>query len=193
MLYFISDTHFYHGNIINLNPEVRFKGFEIVILTNLFKVLKPEDTLYHLGDFTWHFNDKNEYLKVWKALPGKKILVMGNHDKDKETLKEYFDEIYDFYKIIEYRGKRVLLSHYPAKDPITDRYPARQEEIREIYFKERCDILIHGHVHWNKEGLKCACEEYGIVCINANVEWNDYKPVSEKEVDKLILYEKAKD
>lgn len=182
MLYFISDTHFYHENIINLNPKVRFKGFEAVILNNLLEVLKEDDVLYHLGDFTWHFEDKNGFLNMWKSLPGKKVLIMGNHDRNKSKLKGFFDEVYDFHKILEYKGRKILLSHYPAKDPITTRYPERQELVREIYFKENCDLLIHGHVHWNEHGLVCACKDLGVNCVNVNIEWHNYRPLGEEEI-----------
>ena len=175
MLYFISDTHFYHENIVRLNPKVRFSGFENVILANLYRTVNG-GILYHLGDFTWHFNDEKGYLECWKKIPARKILIMGNHDRDKGKLKKYFDEIYDFYHIIEFGGLRILLSHYPAKDPITNRYPDRQELVREIYFKENCNLLIHGHVHWNEKGLKCACKDFGINCLNVNIEWNNYMP-----------------
>ncbi|NPA32654.1 MAG: nicotinate phosphoribosyltransferase, partial [Aquificae bacterium] len=114
--------------------------------------------------------------------------IMGNHDRDKERLSDFFDEVYDFYKVIEVGGKRVLLSHYPAKDPLTERYPERQELVREIYFSEGCELLLHGHVHWNREGVRCACHKLGVRCINVNTEWHRYAPVSEEKVlEKLNL------
>ncbi|WP_461831557.1 metallophosphoesterase [Aquifex sp.] len=189
MVHLISDTHFYHENIVNLNPKVRFVGFEVVILNNLYKTLKEGDILFHLGDFTWHFNDEQGYLKIWKGLPAKKILVMGNHDRNREKLSEYFDEIYELYTIIEYENVRILLSHYPALDPLTNRYPERQELIREVYFKEGCDLLIHGHVHWNERGIRCGCREVGVNCYNVNVEWNGYNAVSLSKILKEVKNE----
>ncbi len=181
MIYFISDTHFYHGNIVNLNPS-RFPFFERFILFNLSLKLKEGDIIYHLGDFTWHFNDFHGYLERWKDLKARKVLIMGNHDKDKEKLKEYFDEVHENYLIIEHEGLKILLSHYPAKDPVTPRYPEKQEEVRRTFFENGCDILIHGHVHWNRNRIRCACGEYGIPCLNVNVEWNNYRPVAITEI-----------
>lgn len=182
MIYFTSDFHLYHENIVNLNPKIRFKGFELVILSNLSSLLKPKDTLFVVGDFTWHFNDEKGYLKLWKSLPFRKVLILGNHDQKPEKLREYFEEVYDFYHTIEVEGIRILLSHYPAKDPITERYPERQQLVREIYFKEGCNLLVHGHVHWNEEGIRCGCRDLGIKCVNVNVEWWNYEPVSLEQV-----------
>jgi len=181
MLYFISDTHFYHENILNLS-KYRFKFFERVILHKLCARLSPEDALFHLGDFTWHFNDYKGYLNLWNRLPFKKVLVMGNHDRDPARLKNYFHLVEENYLILETKGLRLLLCHYPALDPVTERYPEKQEMVREVYFKEGCQLLVHGHVHRNPLGLKCACSEVGVRCFNANLEWNRYGAVSLEEV-----------
>ncbi len=187
MLYFTSDFHLYHENILRLSPRVRFKGFEVVILRNLCS-LSEEDTLYVLGDFTWHLRDHKGYLELWRRLPFRKILVPGNHDRNPEKLKEYFDEVLELYHVLETPYGRILLSHYPAHDPLTGRYPEIQELIREVYFKEGCDILLHGHVHWNEEGIRCGCSLYGVKCFNVNVEWNGYRPVALGEVIEKVTY-----
>ncbi|MEO2068573.1 MAG: metallophosphoesterase family protein [Desulfurobacteriaceae bacterium] len=182
MRYFISDTHFFHRNILKLNPLKRKEGFEEAILENLKITLKDDDVLYHLGDFSWKLND--EFLKAWKEIPGKKILVKGNHDfRAREgKLRRFFDEVIEEYAIIKIKGKRVLLSHYPALDLRTYRFPEIQEKIVKVYFNNSCSLLVHGHVHWNRFGVLCGCHLKGIKCKNVNVEFTDYKPVSEEEL-----------
>lgn len=189
MIYFVSDTHFYHFNILKLNPLVRKFGFETEILKNLEKTLREGDTLYHLGDFTWQLYDKMRVLERWKRLRVRKILLMGNHDHrfGKEVLKEFFDEIYDPFYILEVDGLRILLSHYPALDLKTDRFPEMQELVEERFFEERCDILIHGHVHYNPTGPMCGCYLKGIPCLNVNVELWEFKPVSLREVMSSVV------
>ena len=78
MIYMIADPHFFHENIVRLNPLKRKPGFEEEIISNLNSRLKPEDTLFVLGDFLWNFRE--DFLPVWKSLPGRKVLVKGNHD-----------------------------------------------------------------------------------------------------------------
>jgi len=182
MRYFISDTHFFHKNIVRLTPLKRKPGFEILIIDNLKKVLKEEDELYLVGDFLWTLEPG--FLELWKSVPGRKILIKGNHDLwfPEEELKPFFDEIVPFYTIIEVRGKKVLLSHYPARDLRTFRYRELQKEISEIYHSESCSLLIHGHVHWNRFGVFCGCHLEYVKCINVNVEFTNYRPISEKEL-----------
>ncbi|NPA41783.1 MAG: nicotinate phosphoribosyltransferase [Aquificae bacterium] len=188
MIYFISDTHFYHHNILRLNPEVRKPLFEERILNDLFEVLKEEDTLYHLGDFTWELWDQRGILELWKKLPSRKVLLMGNHDRrvPLSVLKEFFDEIHELYHLIEVDGKRLLLTHYPALDLRTQRFPELQSKVRELFFELNCDLLVHGHVHYTPGKPLCGCSSLGIPCYNVNVELNDFKPVPLTRVLKKV-------
>ena len=182
MRYFISDTHFFHTNILRLNPVKRKPGFEDIILNNLRKTLKDSDELYLLGDFIWEI--RPNFLELWRSVPGRKVLIKGNHDcwfSEKE-LELFLDEIVPFYTIVEIKGKKVLLSHYPARDLRTFRYRELQEEIVEIYHRESCSLLLHGHVHWNRFGTFCGCYLASVKCFNVNVEFTHYQPVSEEEL-----------
>jgi len=88
MKYFIADTHFFHRNIIRLNPHKRKEGFEDLILSNLERLLTPQDELFIVGDFLWEFRE--DFLLRWKGLPGKKFLVKGNHDSRVRELPLFF-------------------------------------------------------------------------------------------------------
>ena len=180
MKFFISDTHFFHRNILRLCPLKRKPGFEQLILENLKRQLKPGDVLYHLGDFSWE--DSEELLKRWRELPGRKVLIKGNHDWHFKNLELYFDEIVEFSISIYVGSKKVLLCHFPSRDLRTYRYRELQERITEIYKRENCSLLIHGHVHWNPYGVFCGCHLNGVKCFNANVEFTGYRAVSEGEL-----------
>ncbi len=182
MLYFIADTHFFHKNIIKLNPRKRKPGFEEKILTSLLKTLKPEDSLFVVGDFIWEF--KEEFVKTWNAIPGKKFLIKGNHDEwiGKDALLLFFEKIYEFFTIVEIGKKKILLCHYPAVDLRTRRFKELQQKATEIYWSYNCSLLLHGHVHWNPYGVLCGCHLKRVKCINVNVEFTNYKPVSLEEL-----------
>ena len=180
MNYFISDTHFFHRNILKLCPIKRKPGFEELIISNLKKQLKPSDTLYHLGDFAWE--DSDFLLRAWRELPGRKVLVKGNHDWHFKNLELYFDEIVEFSTVVRVNGKKVLLCHFPSKDLRTYRYKELQERVTEIYKEEGCSLLIHGHVHWNPYCVFCGCHLNGVKCLNVNVEFTGYRAISEKEL-----------
>lgn len=180
MKYFISDTHFYHRNILNLCSQKRKPGFEELIFLNLKKQLKNCDVLYHIGDFSW--DDSDKFLKLWRSLPAKKILIKGNHDWRFKNSYLYFDEVVEFFTITYVRGKKVLLCHFPSRDLRTYRYKEFQERVTEIYHKESCSLLIHGHVHWNPYCIFCGCHLNGVKCLNVNVEFTGFRAVSEEEL-----------
>ncbi|RLJ70340.1 calcineurin-like phosphoesterase family protein [Hydrogenivirga caldilitoris] len=184
MIYFISDTHFYHFNILKLNPQARKFGFERITVEALEKTLKEGDTLYHLGDFTWQLYDEFGVLERWKELPARKVLIMGNHDErfGSSVLREFFDEVYEFSLLLEESGRKFLLSHYPALDLKTNRFPDRQERVEKEFFQSGCDFLVHGHVHYNNGGPMCGCGSKGIPCFNVNVELHNFRPVSLEEL-----------
>ena len=180
MRYFISDTHFFHRNILKLCPLKRFPNFEEKILENLKRRIKSGDTLYHIGDFSW--TDSEELLKSWLEIPGRKVLIKGNHDWHFKNLPLYFDEVVEFSEIIEVNGKKVLLCHFPSKDLRTFRYLELQKKVTEIYKSQGCSLLIHGHVHWNPHGIFCGCHLNRVKCLNVNVEFTNYRALSEEEL-----------
>ena len=85
--WFIADTHLGHFNILRFcnRPFKTIEEHDETIINNWNSVVRPDDTVYHLGDFAFRSaRDPNQYAK---RLNGKKFLILGNHDKhlpDKE-------------------------------------------------------------------------------------------------------------
>jgi len=183
MLYFTADLHLFHRNIVNLNPLKRKPGFEEEILKNLSETLKEEDTLFVVGDFIWE-EPPEGFTERWSSIPGKKVLIKGNHDWwfEEEELRPFFDEIYDFSHLLEVGGKRLLLCHFPSLDLRTYRYRELQERITQEFKEKEAHLLIHGHVHWNPYGVYCGCHLNCVKCINVNTEFHHFKPVSFEEL-----------
>lgn len=76
-IYLVSDTHFNHANIETYcqRPE----NFTELIIRNWQNKVHPDDLVIHVGDV---FIGKPEgWRAIYPLLPGKKILVRGNHDK----------------------------------------------------------------------------------------------------------------
>jgi calcineurin-like phosphoesterase family protein len=80
----ITDTHFNHPNIITFCK--RPPSYKEIIIAKWKRIIRPEDTIFHLGDVI--FRNEDELYTILGALPGRKVLIRGNHD--------YFD--LPFYK-----------------------------------------------------------------------------------------------
>ena len=135
MIYFISDLHFGHKNIINFSGE-SFSSIEErdeTIIKNWNETVTNKDTVYVLGDISWRSQEETE--AIFERLKGTIYIIQGNHDspkmlselKDKKLIKDFMS----YYEINEDKKKYVLF-HYPI------------EEWNKIFNNS---ALIHGHIH----------------------------------------------
>ena len=79
-VFFTSDTHFYHANIINFCGRP-FKNVEVMnetLIANWNSVVGPDDIVFHLGDFC--LGGSAEWTNILNRLNGKIYLIVGNHD-----------------------------------------------------------------------------------------------------------------
>jgi calcineurin-like phosphoesterase family protein len=53
-IWFTSDTHFGHSNIIQYSnrPFASVQSMDEVLINNWNQLVRPQDIIYHLGDFT---------------------------------------------------------------------------------------------------------------------------------------------
>ena len=146
MLYFTSDLHFYHRNIMKYSPAFRdFKDIDEMneaLIAYWNSIVTPEDSVYNLGDISMSANTK-KIIEVAKRLNGKHFLILGNHDhsikSDKEKLmamtkddgNKLFEDIRD-YKLLALHGVQIALSHYPMAG-----WEGQQHG----------SIMLHGHLH----------------------------------------------
>jgi calcineurin-like phosphoesterase family protein len=79
MLYFTSDHHFWHANIINFcnRPFGSVEEMNEALIQNWNDLVGPEDEVYYLGDFSLAARPVEVYTK---QLNGVKYFVPGNHD-----------------------------------------------------------------------------------------------------------------
>lgn len=176
-IWLISDTHFGHANILNFRDSTtgelirgaRFSSVEEMnetMVENWNKTVKPGDIVYHLGDV--FFGPKEDFLKLWKWLPGSKRLILGNHDDAKFFVKnELVTKVQVWREFHEYG---LLLSHIPLD-------PSGLKRYRHGVFSEenKIDLLnVHGHIHQNPSPT----EHHRCVC----VEHIDYTPIHIEEL-----------
>lgn len=102
-IYAISDLHLSFGTNKPMNI---FKGWDnhIERLTaNWKRLVKPTDTVILPGDFSWalKMEESLEDFKFLENLPGKKLLLKGNHDlwwSTAKKLREFWDK-YDIKSV----------------------------------------------------------------------------------------------
>lgn len=110
-LWFVSDLHFGHQNILKYcsRPFVSVKEMDQAIVDNWNETVRPNDTVYLLGDLAFH-----NYERIGQ-LNGYKILVPGNHDH--ERAKKVFAHVQEVKEEVEYlkvdKEHRFVLCHYP--------------------------------------------------------------------------------
>lgn len=79
-LFFTSDTHFNHTNILQYcnRPFKTVDQMNETIITNWNNVVEPDDVVFHIGDFC--LGGAEEWNKILDRLNGRIYLVLGNHD-----------------------------------------------------------------------------------------------------------------
>ena len=89
-IYVIADLHlsFAQNKPMDIFGE-NWLNHEEKIKKNWLEIVKPEDTVVLPGDFSWatYIEDAKLDFKFLNELPGKKILLKGNHDYWWTTLK----------------------------------------------------------------------------------------------------------
>lgn len=126
MIWFTSDSHYNHKNIVSGVTRWEDKSgcrdfatkedMDEAIIANINRVVKTDDTLFHLGDVAFQGPDK---VREFRARINCKTvhLILGNHDVDIHTLKE-LQELFttvDFYREININGQKIILCHYPLR------------------------------------------------------------------------------
>jgi calcineurin-like phosphoesterase family protein len=112
---FTADLHFGHSNVIRFcqRPFLSAEEMDATMIANWQSTVNEKDTVYILGDV--FFCSEKRANDIMKQLPGRKILIYGNHDKmirKSVSLKRHFAEIYDYHEI-RIDNQRAMLCHYP--------------------------------------------------------------------------------
>jgi len=141
MIYFTSDTHFGHGNIIEYSNRPFKDSTEMnwTLIRNWNARVQKEDTVFFLGDFCFKSGIGSQKADFWKSqLNGNIIFISGNHDRQ-NSLKTDIDCIH-----ITHGGKRINLCHKPE------------------HANPEFEINLVGHVH-HKWSIRSFSEHYSII------------------------------
>ena len=176
MNYYIADTHFGHRNVIKFDsrPFGSMDEMEKIIISNWNNVVNDEDVVYVLGDFSWYKEEKT--LEILDMLNGKKVLIMGNHDRISLDVAKKFSSRVTYLEINDGEN-RVVMSHYPM--------PFWNGQFRNT-------VHLYGHVHNSYQQEYCEkvkaeiryvqnipMRTYNVGCM---MPYMEYRPKTLKEI-----------
>lgn len=178
-IFFTSDTHFEHQNILSLVPSRPFPtvaAMNEALVQNWNAVVTENDIVFHLGDV--YFSGGNATLGLLDQLSGQKFLVPGNHDDSTKLRKlaEFFTILPREIKI-KVDARVVTLCHQPLTIP---------------------GLLLHGHLHGEsiynviprkdrgKPGVVGTRQKPPLKTIDVGVDAWKYTPVNWKKIWSLV-------
>lgn len=161
-VYFTSDWHIGHKGIAD-KFRTRFDSdwhHDNYIVESARKILTKRDVLYCVGDMSFTV----EGMEMIQSLPGRKVLIRGNHDVLREPwYQSTFEAIHG---ALSYRG--FFVTHIPI-------HPM------ELYRKNN----IHGHCHkGGPRELKVGVEWDSYY--NVILEFNDYNIVPFSKIQEKV-------
>ena len=142
MRYYISDCHFFHGE---LNDKMDCRGFGSTEEMNAYMLKKwntkvrPNDEVVILGDLSWGKPDETKALL--NRLTGRLYLIIGNHDRFHENNAYRTNRFVwmKHYEELKDNKRKIILSHYPIMCYNGQYY--RNEKGEEKTY------MLYGHVH----------------------------------------------
>ncbi len=139
-LFFTSDTHWKHKNIIEFcnRPFQDEFYMDEALIDNWNKVVPKDGVVFHAGDFA--MTSRIDYIKeIVGRLNGKIYLTLGNHDYqnrfERQVIRDIFHQTDDVFYFtvqdeeLESKHANFMVFHYP------------------IMFWRRGYIHLHGHIH----------------------------------------------
>lgn len=183
-VWFTSDTHFYHENILRYcnRPFRDIAEMNETLVRNWNEVVPPDDVVFHLGDFA--FGSPGQWNDILSRLNGQIYLILGNHDM-KQIRQGFMGRFAHVTQqmLIRVGGQPVVLNHNP--------FLAYGGAYRNVW-------QLFGHVHSGplsgkgKDGDSGSGKDLPRLSMlfprqyDVGVDNNDFRPVSFAEVKRKI-------
>jgi calcineurin-like phosphoesterase family protein len=174
-IWFTSDTHFGHNNVIGYcnRPFTSVVEMNNSIIENWNRVVCDDDIVFHLGDV--QLGGGNKLMdEIFPLLKGHIILILGNHD-GKNLKRRHIDLIDDCFEqlTVNIDGINCILSHYPLC--ISGKNPTHE-------------FNLHGHLHSVNDKTNDVCN----VLLQKNhydvgVDNNNFTPIRFKDIKDKIF------
>lgn len=171
-IWFTSDTHFNHENIIQ-HSKRPFRDLEHMteeLVSRWNACVAPGDTIYHLGDFALSWGKKHAEIidSLLARLNGNKWLIVGNHDRKEVVGNSRWAGVAHYHELKLNLGgehkQRIVMCHYP---------------LRSWNQMHRGAWMLHGHCHGSLQGAQGKILDVG-------VDVHDFKPISLESVQETM-------
>ena len=171
MIWFTSDTHFNHANIIKYSerPFENINEMTEVMITNWNSRVMPGDVVYHLGDFGLSYGRRHAATidSLLARLVGNKFLIRGNHDREEVYKNTQWTKVEHYHELTvktkDNNAQKIVLAHYAHR----------------VWNKMHYGSwMLHGHSHGSLDDIGGKTVDVGVDC------WN-YAPVS---LDELTIF-----
>ncbi len=181
-IFFCSDTHFDHKNIIAFcnRPFENVEEMNQKLIENWNAKVPKNGLVFHLGDFGW--GGYQDYKKIREQLNGDIVLIKGNHDfRNGCQSAAQYDELFlhtSQQMLINIEGRKVYLNHCPLLC-----YGGTYRDPKGLVYQ------LFGHVHSgpNAKGEDLVRLQYLFPTqYDVGVDNNEYAPISWEEVNKKI-------
>lgn len=181
-IYFTSDTHFSHDNIIKFcqRPFSDVTEMNKTLIDNWNKKVPQDGLVFHLGDFAWGGFTAYKYIR--EKLNGNIILIKGNHDwrNGPQNASDY-DKIFQFttqQMLIEIEKRKIYLNHVPFLC-----YGGTYRNENDLVYQA------FGHVHSNQQATGKDIGRLSMLFptqYDVGVDNNNFEPISWYELDTKI-------
>lgn len=169
-IFLTSDTHFNNDSIIKYcdRPFLDHKDMNETLIANWNSVVKPEDTVYHLGDFIMGMADNTA--SILHQLNGYIHLVRGNHDTlRKLAIYQQYPEKITVHDVayLPYKGLYFVMCHFPLEN--------------EAFYDMVARVLCHGHVHNHEPFYNTLTHTF-----NLSVDVTNFTPVALDNIYEIV-------
>lgn len=186
-----ADTHFGHDLAARKRGFSSVEAHDEAILAGLVNGANNKTETIIAGDFA--FGQWQLSLDLMKQVPGRKHLVLGNHDRAHpgyaagfrgSHLRAYL-EVFDSVTTAMQLGwgrSTLLVSHFPYQGDVG----SREDVFTQWRLRDERAILLHGHTHSSQ---RLTYSRKGTPQLHIGVDAWEYKPVS---LDDIMDYYEGK-
>jgi calcineurin-like phosphoesterase family protein len=175
-IFFTSDHHFGHNNIIKFSnrPFENVEEMNEVLIEKWNSKINPEDEVYHLGDFGMT-KDTEQIANILDKLNGTKYLIVGNHEGPALVNRKKFKWVKDYFELkvkdsdCSNGVQRIVLFHYAMR--------VWRGDSRGIWH-------LYGHSHGNLP------DKEDKLAFDIGVDCHDFYPLAYEEVKAIMKQKK---